>query len=55
MSEDAAGDYLMGVKNFARYSDYIVINISSPNTPGLRNLQSKKQLELLIDPVNIAT
>ncbi len=51
LSQDAIEDYLKGVKNFASYADYIVINISSPNTPGLRSLQNKKQLEELIDPV----
>ncbi len=52
LSEDAVADYLKGIENFSQYADYMVINISSPNTPGLRNLQSKKQLEQLIDPVN---
>lgn len=51
LSEDAVADYLKGVEHFANYADYMVVNISSPNTPGLRSLQSKKQLEQLIDPV----
>lgn len=51
VSEDAVADYLKGIENFSQYADYMVINISSPNTPGLRSLQSKKQLEQLIDPV----
>lgn len=51
LSNDATADYLKGVENFANYADYMVINISSPNTPGLRSLQSKKQLEQLIDPI----
>jgi dihydroorotate dehydrogenase len=33
--------------------DYVVINISSPNTPGLRALQSKKQLEDLVVQVKV--
>ena len=35
-------------------SDYLVINVSSPNTPGLRKLQGKQELELLISEVIIA-
>lgn len=35
----------------AKYADYLVINISSPNTPGLRALQSREQLTQLIDKV----
>jgi dihydroorotate dehydrogenase len=38
-SEDAAADYLEGVRRVATLADYFVINISSPNTPGLRDLQ----------------
>jgi dihydroorotate dehydrogenase len=51
LSTDAVEDYLKGIRVFEKYADYIVINISSPNTPGLRSLQNKKQLENLIDPV----
>jgi dihydroorotate dehydrogenase len=50
-STDAVQDYLEGLRVFADYADYIVINVSSPNTPGLRTLQNKKELENLIDPV----
>lgn len=48
---DAAGDYVVGVKSFASVADYLVINISSPNTPGLRALQNKKELEQLLEKV----
>lgn len=48
---DAAGDYVVGVKSFSSVADYLVINISSPNTPGLRALQSKKELEQLLEKV----
>lgn len=41
-SEDALGDYEKLIKRFANLSDYLVINISSPNTPGLRDLQNEK-------------
>lgn len=47
-TEDAASDYVEGVYNLAKYADYLVVNVSSPNTPGLRSLQGKQQLlELL--------
>jgi len=50
-SLDAASDYVEGVNQMAKYADYLVINISSPNTPGLRALQSREQLTQLIDKV----
>jgi dihydroorotate dehydrogenase len=50
-TEDPLSDYIQGLSTFAQHADYIVINISSPNTPGLRALQNKAQLEQLIDPV----
>ena len=34
-SEDAAADYCLGVSKLGPYADYLVINVSSPNTPGL--------------------
>jgi dihydroorotate dehydrogenase len=37
----AAGDYLASFKALCRFADYFVINVSSPNTPGLRQLQDK--------------
>eukprot|EP00834_Sanchytrium_tribonematis_P003850 NODE_165_length_14629_cov_0.605231.p4 type:complete len:370 gc:universal NODE_165_length_14629_cov_0.605231:12465-13574(+) len=40
-------DYNQGIQTFSKYADYLVINVSSPNTPGLRALQSKKQLKEL--------
>eukprot|EP00890_Picochlorum_soloecismus_P006206 jgi/Picsp_1/6587/NSC_03930-R1_dihydroorotate dehydrogenase len=50
-SEDAVGDYCTGVRELGYLADYLVINISSPNTPGLRALQSRKELETLISAV----
>ncbi|KAH7722266.1 Protein DHOD-1 [Aphelenchoides avenae] len=41
---DAAADYEIGVNYVAPHCDYIVINVSSPNTPGLRALQNKNEL-----------
>ncbi|KAL7749858.1 Dihydroorotate dehydrogenase (quinone), mitochondrial [Sorochytrium milnesiophthora] len=48
---DAHDDYVSGVKLFAPVADYLAINISSPNTPGLRNLQGKELLRNLVSQV----
>lgn len=50
-SEDAAADYVQGVHTLSQYADYMVINVSSPNTPGLRKLQGRKQLQDLVKKV----
>ncbi|KAI6189122.1 Dihydroorotate dehydrogenase [Aphelenchoides besseyi] len=47
----AVGYYEIGVNYFANHCDYLVINVSSPNTPGLRALQSKSELEKILDTV----
>lgn len=47
-TEDAAADYVIGVHRLAQHADYLVINVSSPNTPGLRALQDRKALEALV-------
>ncbi len=47
-SEDRAQDYVTGIEAVAPYADYITINISSPNTPGLRGLQDKASLTALL-------
>lgn len=47
-AEDAAADYEAGITAVCRYADYIVINVSSPNTPGLRSLQAREHIEGLI-------
>lgn len=47
----AEADYAAGTRALARYADYLVINVSSPNTPGLRALQGKAELERLIAAV----
>ncbi|KAK6184608.1 hypothetical protein SNE40_007049 [Patella caerulea] len=44
-------DYVQGVKRFGKLADYLVINVSSPNTPGLRAMQGRKQLEELLEKV----
>lgn len=40
----AADDYRTSARLLAKYADYLVINVSSPNTPGLRSLQASEQL-----------
>jgi dihydroorotate dehydrogenase len=45
---DAAGDYVTGIAGVGALADYLVINISSPNTPGLRALQTRSQIEELL-------
>ena len=47
-SEDFAADYEAGIAAVYPVADYITINISSPNTPGLRGLQGKAALEELL-------
>lgn len=47
-TEDALQDYREGFLRVYGKSDYITVNISSPNTPGLRDLQQKDELERLI-------
>lgn len=47
-SEDRVGDYVLGLRRLWGLSDYFTVNISSPNTPGLRALQTKAALEDLL-------
>lgn len=51
-SEDRIGDYVLGLQRFADVASYITVNISSPNTPGLRNLQARDDLQRLLDQLN---
>jgi dihydroorotate dehydrogenase len=46
--EEAVEDYLASLRTVARYADYLAINVSSPNTPGLRSLQDARALAELI-------
>ena len=48
---DPAKDYCMLLRNLGGYGDYFTINISSPNTPGLRNLQERDNLIALFERV----
>jgi dihydroorotate dehydrogenase len=45
---EAAEDYLTSLRLLARYADYLAVNVSSPNTPGLRSLQEADTLAELI-------
>jgi dihydroorotate dehydrogenase len=47
-SDDRVADYALGVGKAAAHADYITINVSSPNTPGLRDLQSRPALDELL-------
>ena len=47
-STDAISDYCYCLEKLGPYGHYITINISSPNTPGLRNLQKRGQIEALV-------
>ncbi len=46
--ESAAQDYVICLQKVYEYADYVVVNLSSPNTPGLRSLQFGVQLEQLL-------
>jgi dihydroorotate dehydrogenase len=50
-SKDRVADYVAGVRRFASVASYLAINISSPNTPGLRDLQEKDALARLLEGV----
>jgi dihydroorotate dehydrogenase len=47
-SEDRVGDYVLGIERFYDVASYFTVNISSPNTPGLRELQAPQALDDLI-------
>jgi dihydroorotate dehydrogenase len=49
--DDARGDYLASTRLLAPVADYLVVNVSSPNTPGLRGLQEIDKLEPLLRDV----
>jgi dihydroorotate dehydrogenase len=46
--EEAVGDYVHSMRALRRFSDYVAINVSSPNTPGLRGLQDRAMLDELV-------
>ena len=49
--EDAVSDYEYSAEKLAPFADYIAVNVSSPNTPGLRSLQAIDQLEPILNAV----
>lgn len=53
-SVDRVADYVTGVRNMEPLADYLTVNISSPNTPGLRALQDKAALDDLLAQVMAA-
>ena len=52
--ENAAADYLASFKQLQALGQYFVVNVSSPNTPGLRSLQSKSQLDPILATLQAA-
>jgi len=52
--EEAPADYVESFKRLRSFGDYFVLNVSSPNTPGLRKLQDKASLEALLSAVQAA-
>jgi dihydroorotate dehydrogenase len=53
-SVDRIADYVTGIRNMESLADYLTVNISSPNTPGLRALQDKSALDDLLAQVMAA-
>ena len=53
-ADDRIADYVSGVERFAAVADYLTVNISSPNTPGLRDLQAPHALDALLMRVEAA-
>jgi dihydroorotate dehydrogenase len=49
--EEANADYVASFERLREFGDYFVLNVSSPNTPGLRKLQDKAELESLLSAV----
>ncbi|WP_207457857.1 quinone-dependent dihydroorotate dehydrogenase [Desertivibrio insolitus] len=52
--DDAIADYLVSTRELAPVADYLAVNVSSPNTPGLRGLQDRERLEPLLRAVKDA-
>jgi dihydroorotate dehydrogenase len=50
-SEDRANDYRVAFARLAPLADYVTVNVSSPNTPGLRGLQNRDELKHLLEIV----
>lgn len=54
-SDDAVADYRKCAETLAPYADYLTVNVSSPNTPGLRDLQTADWLARIVEAVDDAT
>ena len=52
--DEAIADYVASAKRVGPLADYVVVNVSSPNTPGLRNLQATEKLRPLLGAVREA-
>lgn len=50
-AEDAPADYGLAVRPFDGLADYLVVNVSSPNTPGLRELQTVESITKIVDAI----
>ncbi len=50
-SADRVADYVAGIRTFHGVARYFAVNISSPNTPGLRDLQARESLSALLSAV----
>ena len=50
--DQAPADYLHSFRRLRNFADYIVLNVSSPNTPGLRTLQEEESLSILLSEIN---
>jgi len=53
-SEDRIADYALGFERLSSFADYVTVNVSSPNTPGLRGLQNRDELQRLLQTLTDA-
>lgn len=51
IDSEAVGDYRATARQLAAYADFLALNVSSPNTPGLRRMQSSQHLRMLVSGV----
>ena len=49
---EAAEDFVCGIRELGSLADYLVVNVSSPNTPGLRDYQRQEELAELVHKVS---
>jgi dihydroorotate dehydrogenase len=54
-STDAIADFVRGARTLGPLADYVTVNVSSPNTPGLRDLQAVAELRPLLEAVRAVT